>query len=287
MKAVVSVIIPWCNTDVDLLIQSVKSAANQTYGQVEIVICNDGSTIDKREDLLINSRHIRDNLIIIDNEQNEGIPIARNRSVAASSGSWLVWLDADDILEKKCVSRLLDAAIKNNKEMIVGECVVCENSHVSRRRPKIYYDLAKKYFRTVFDPFMLNVISVQPQIISRDAFYKIGEFNTDYDSAEMTEFFLRFIVKRGLDKLGFIEDAIYFYNRKQESSVSTNRDLLFKYRKKALLYYKQQLNINVDDINYLGRSSNTGMQSYLPVIDNKTVIPDYMNIIEHQISIGG
>jgi len=287
MQGVVSVIIAWCNTEVDLLIQALTSVDRQTYEQIEIVVCNDGSTSEKKDEFLRKSQQFKKEFTLIENDKNEGIPSARNKSVSSSSGDWLVWLDADDTLEENCVSRLFNAANGSHKDMIVGECIVHEKDRTLRRKPKTYFDLAKQYFRTPYDPFLLNVISVQPQIVSRKAFFQIGGFNIEYHLAEMTEFFLRFVVKCGLDRLGFIEDAVYFYNRKQDNSVSANRELLFQYRKRALIYYKQELGIEVDDICYIGRSSNTGMQSYVPIIADKIILPDYLKIMEHQISLGG
>lgn len=70
------------------------SVASQSYRRLEIIVVNDGSA-DATEDIV---RELRDEdprieLIVQD---NRGVSAARNRGLAAASGEWVMFVDADD-----------------------------------------------------------------------------------------------------------------------------------------------------------------------------------------------
>ncbi len=285
MDELVSIIIPYYNSKITLLEQAIESALNQTYKNVEVVICDDGSNESYKENIQELIKKYTKKVSLVINCENKGISKARNAAVEKSRGRWLVWLDADDTLDSGCIRNLIEES--KNVTMVIGECYIHEKNTCLLRKPKIYYDLARTYMGTEFDPFMLNVFSLQPQIVLKDAFFNVGGFNPDYLMAEMTEFFLRFIIKQGLTNVKFISNAYYHYNRNQINSISTNRKKLFEYRKKALFYYKKEKGILVDNIHYIGRSENTGMQTYLPEKEGNILLPKYFKYENCNIIIGG
>lgn len=284
MDELISVIIPYYNSDIHLLDKAIESVLIQSYKNLEVIICDDGSSENHKKELnqLVN-KYIKKVCLII-NTENNGISHARNTAVKSSRGKWLVWLDADDTLDKDCLRNLIDAS--QGVTMVIGECYVHEKGTCLLREPKLYYELAKNYCGSEFDPLMLNVFSLQPQLVLKEAFIQVGEFNQDFLMAELTEFFLRFIIKQGLEMVKFISDAYYHYNRNQSNSISTNRKKLFEYRKKALYYYKNEKEILIDNIYYIGRSENSGMQTYLPVKDGDILFPSYFRYQNNNILIG-
>ena len=264
IKGLVSVIIPTYNYDLTRLARAIQSVYEQTYRPIEIVICDDGSAIPlahKKNDLLgeITAKEPAINLIFTANEANEGISAARNKAVSAAKGEWLVWLDDDDTLDSDCIRQLLNHS--KNKTMVIGECDVNEGGEIMRRKPKPYFEAAKQHFRTEQDPFLLNIISIQPQLVSRTTFDQMGGFSQAFPYAELTEFFLRYLTQFGLEELDFIEGAIYNYDRTREGTITSDRKTLFTYREKALNAYKSNLLINKQII-YVRRNQNTGMQEY-------------------------
>jgi glycosyltransferase involved in cell wall biosynthesis len=100
----VSVIIP-CYRQGHLLPEALESVLAQTYPAVEAVVVNDGSPDDTDEVVhryLPRVRYVR--------QQNRGLPAARNAGIRASSGQYLLFLDADDLLYPKAVEWLVEAA---------------------------------------------------------------------------------------------------------------------------------------------------------------------------------
>lgn len=284
MADLVSIIIPFYNCEASLLDRAIMSVLAQTYSNIEIVICNDGSDKNHRFELLEVIKKYSKKIKLVEHNKNYGISRARNTAVARSKGKWLVWLDADDELDSACIKELINKS--EGIKLVIGECYVYEEDTCKLRRPKKYYDLAVKYEGTEKDPFMLNVFSIQPQLVLREAFFDVNGFDNEYKMAELTDFFLRFVVYHGLDNIKFISNAYYLYDRNQEESVTTRREELFKYRLKSLYRYKRLRNILVDNIFYIGRCSNSCMQTYVPEKEGNVLLPPYLKLENNKILIG-
>jgi len=260
----VSVIIPVYNINKELLVKSIQSIFDQSYPVIEIVLSDDGSEIPISDNLTsvfsLCNNPASVPVKIVREELNKGIAAARNHAIQHAAGKWLVWLDADDTLAFDCIESLISHS--PGKDLVIGECLVSKGGNIERRAPGIYYELAKNYFGTPNDPFLLNIISLQPQLFLREVFDTIGKFDESYRYAELTELFLRYIVKRGIGNISFISKALYHYNRDREGTLTSYRSVLFEYRKKALVKYMHEQHIEGSDLIYKQRNPETGMQEY-------------------------
>jgi glycosyltransferase involved in cell wall biosynthesis len=72
--------------------QAVESALTQTYGNVEVLVVDDGSTDDTRERLKPYADRIRYLY-----QENQSVAAARNTGVRAAKGNLIAFLDADDL----------------------------------------------------------------------------------------------------------------------------------------------------------------------------------------------
>lgn len=105
----VSVLVP-AYKGADTIVAAVRSALEQTMGDLEVVVVDDHSQDGTREVLAT----IEDpRLLVLTHEENLGGNAARRTAIEASSGEFLAFLDADDLwlpskLEKQLAS--LDAA---------------------------------------------------------------------------------------------------------------------------------------------------------------------------------
>jgi glycosyltransferase involved in cell wall biosynthesis len=100
----VSVLMPVYNAEA-YLEQAIGSILNQTYGDFEFLIINDGSTDGSRAIIKsFTDARIR----LIDNENNLGISLSRNKGFDRARGEYIALMDSDDIslperLEKQVV----------------------------------------------------------------------------------------------------------------------------------------------------------------------------------------
>ena len=100
MNGDVSVIIPHYNS-IDTLIRAIGSVLVQTLIPKEIIVCDDGSQ-NARSVLEILSQSLKHHknfelLTVILIENNQGVSYARNLAVKSATGTFIAFLDCDDI----------------------------------------------------------------------------------------------------------------------------------------------------------------------------------------------
>ena len=113
----VSVIIPVYNNG-DYIDECLESVVNQTYNNLEIIIINDGSTDDTEKNVM--NWLEKDKRIVYFSNSNHGVSYSRNFAIEKSSGEYLTFVDADDIISPSFIESLL----KQIKDKHV-DCSVC------------------------------------------------------------------------------------------------------------------------------------------------------------------
>jgi hypothetical protein len=110
-KYEVSVIIPFFNR-AKQTITAVKSALNQTYKNIEIILVNDAST----DDISNIIKFIKDysNIKLINTEKNSGPATARNIGIEQANGDYIAFLDSDDAFLESKIADQLGMMIKHN-----------------------------------------------------------------------------------------------------------------------------------------------------------------------------
>ena len=98
-----SVIIPVYNVG-KYLEECLESLLNQTLENIEIICINDGST-DNSLSILYEYRK-KDKRVIVVNKSNGGVSSARNIGLRIARGEYIVFVDADDIAEKRLCERV-------------------------------------------------------------------------------------------------------------------------------------------------------------------------------------
>lgn len=133
-KTTVSVIVPSYNV-ASSVGRCLDSVYGQTYGDLEVIAVNDGSTDDTLQ-VLREYRRNHGSLILID-QCNQGLSAARNAGIDAATGEYIFFLDSDDYLGPEEIE-LLANAMSEDVDMVVGGMT--------------YVDADGKILRTVCDP---------------------------------------------------------------------------------------------------------------------------------------
>ena len=99
----VSVVVPCYN--VAKYIKNVYINIRQsTYSNIELIFVDDGST----DDTLVELSEIKDSKVRIIKKENGGVSSARNAGIEASMGTYIVFVDPDDLID----SQLVEKAVK-------------------------------------------------------------------------------------------------------------------------------------------------------------------------------
>ena len=110
----VSVIVPVYNGG-DFIETCIKDILNQTLKDIELILVNDGSE-DNTLDICKKYAEY-DNRIILINQENKGVSIARNNGINKAKGKYICFIDSDDRIKEEYLETLYNLAEK--KEYVV------------------------------------------------------------------------------------------------------------------------------------------------------------------------
>lgn len=110
----ISIIVPIYNV-CEYLPECLKSLTDQTLKEIEIICINDGSTDKSLE--IIQKYAKSDNRIVVINQKNQGVSVARNRGLAEANGEYVVFVDGDDFLESYACELIYQQFVKQKAEV--------------------------------------------------------------------------------------------------------------------------------------------------------------------------
>lgn len=117
MNPLISIIIPVYNT-ANYLEECITSLLQQSYTNCEFIFINDGST-DGSLDILEKYKTIDARIIVIDQE-NQGVSVARNQGLAIAKGTYIGFVDSDDWIEKDMYATLLKAIENHSCDLVLS-----------------------------------------------------------------------------------------------------------------------------------------------------------------------
>ena len=103
MQGLVSVIVPVYNVE-SYIDACMESIVNQTYKNLEIILVDDGATDMSGEKC--DEWGKKDYRVIVIHQDNKGLSGARNSALDICKGQWIVFVDSDDVIDKRYVEIL-------------------------------------------------------------------------------------------------------------------------------------------------------------------------------------
>ncbi len=137
----ISIIIPCFNSG-NTLPRTLFSIINQTWKNKEIILINDGST--DKETLSVIDKFKETSEILVINQDNLGLPAARNNGAYASKGDYLFFIDSDDWLELDALELFFEFLKENKHAAFVYSDIVLEGK--VRKIIKKEYNLFEQLF---------------------------------------------------------------------------------------------------------------------------------------------
>lgn len=176
----VSVIVPLYNAQ-DSIVLSLRSVVEQTYTNWEVVIVNDGSTDDSKQivENFIHSQNdeIRSKFSLFD-QPNAGPSRTRNRAIDLAKGTYIAFLDSDDVWIPSKLQEQLDLALQYPEVSIIAGAFYHEVEENVPYFEKITFDqlLFKNYFATPM------VFIKKEYLLEMDHFFDDNKrYGEDYD----------------------------------------------------------------------------------------------------------
>jgi glycosyltransferase involved in cell wall biosynthesis len=117
-KPLISILLPVHNSAATLL-ECVTSLLNQSYKEIEIIAIDDFSS-DNSRSILKSLKKIDSRLKIHKNVKRYGISVTLNRMVKLAKGSFIAFMDTDDISSPNRLKKQLNFLLKNPDVVAVG-----------------------------------------------------------------------------------------------------------------------------------------------------------------------
>ena len=179
----ISVIIPAFNCE-QYLESAVRSAQAQQGCRTEIIVIDDSST-DGTTGVIDRLRSEITSLRI----PNSGPGIARNTGASLAHGSWLAFLDADDLWEPDKLIRQLQAARRDDTSVVYTNT---RNVGAVRDVDEIRFSKGQMPAGSVFEDLLNdNFVTFSSVLISRSAFMAVGGFDVQCHACEDWDLLLR------------------------------------------------------------------------------------------------
>jgi len=120
----ISVIVPIYNTEA-YLERSLKSILNNTYKNIELICIDDKST-DGSLEILKKTASSDPRVKVIEKKQNSGLCVTRDLGIKLAAGDFILFIDSDDWIHKRCIELLLKAQSKYNSDITICRPFVTE-----------------------------------------------------------------------------------------------------------------------------------------------------------------
>lgn len=172
MKNLVSIIIPVFKNSY-FLNDSLSSAINQTYKNIEIIVVNDGSPEKERIHKIVKKFKKKSNIRLINLRNNKGVGYALNMGIKNSKGTYISWLSHDDYLHNAKIKKQIFALKKSKKEICFSNFIQVDHFKNKIKTIKISKNLFEPKHSILFrDNF--NFCSA---LLRKNIFKKVGYFD--------------------------------------------------------------------------------------------------------------
>ena len=211
----ISVIIPVFNQQ-KYIERCVRSILSQTFNSdaYEIIVIDDCS----KDNTLKNLEKYKDNIIILKNEKNYGLPYSLNKAIRASRAQYIVRLDSDDYVNDKFLE-ILHLFISTNKSTDAFACdyyLVDEHENIIKQK------------NCIDDPIGCGIIFNTKDLID------IGLYDIDFLLNEEKDLRIRFEKKYKISRIAL---PLYRY-RKHQTNITNNKLEIESYNKKIIQKHK-------------------------------------------------
>jgi glycosyltransferase involved in cell wall biosynthesis len=202
-----------------------RSLANQDipYNDYEIICVNDGSP-DNCAEIVKRRQNEIPNIILI-NQENQGVSMARNNAIAIAKGKYILPIDPDDYVVSNCLKNALEKAEKEQLDVLYCAFEILDENfnHIWRTN---YADLEQKIYSGYDGYFAVRGEKVQAPdrswgILYRNAVIKEKTiyYPKDVPILEDAVFLGKIFIFS--ERVGYLNKSFYVLNLRNESAMSS------------------------------------------------------------------
>lgn len=233
MSPIISIIVPIYNVE-KYLTHCLDSLVGQTMREIEIICVNDGS---KDNSLKILWEYAsRDERVIVLNQSNGGVSVARNNALKQVRGEYYMFVDSDDWIDPETCEVAYNYVVQNHADCLMFSYIkeFRDHSIVNHIFEQDYFvwnveEVKQKFHRRLFGPIGDELskpqdmdIMVTPcmQLFRADKFSKIP-FVDIREVGTFEDGLYLMILYKDCQRFVYIDRPFYHYLKTNESSITT------------------------------------------------------------------
>lgn len=236
----ISVVVPIYKVE-DYIKRSIESIINQTYKNLEIILVDDGSP-DNCPYICEKYAKI-DSRIKVFHKVNGGLSDARNFGILKSNGSYIIFIDSDDFIEKDMIQKLYNSIKENNSDIAICNFdYIYENGSKSipifpiENKKMTGNDATNILLNTLAPQMVVSWNKLEKKSLWNDLKFPIGKQHED----DFTTYNLLY----NANYVSFVNEPLYHYYQRENSiiGVGFNEKSLHKIEayEKAMCFFKDK-----------------------------------------------
>ena len=179
----VSIVVPVFDTPAAVLREAIESVRRQTWSNWELLLVDDASKAAPVAAILAEAASSDPRIRALRRETNGGISAATNDGLAAASGTWVAFLDHDDLLEPEAIE-----ACVRSLEAAVGDVAYTDQVTVDAEGRPVW-----AFRKPSWSPAHLRHVMYVGHllVVRRSLAIEAGGFRSEHDGVQDFEFMLR------------------------------------------------------------------------------------------------
>ena len=208
----VSVIIPVYNVE-KYLDKCIKSVAEQSYSNLEIILIDDGSTDDSA--LIIDKWAERDERIKVMHLEHRGVSNARNAGLEIMSGDFICFVDSDDYVGRTFVEDLVEVIIRTGTDIAFCDIEserLSESEAIHKKADVISIEECRRFLYNPLSREYVEMVVIWNKIYNSKLFENL---RFEEDKIHEDDFLMNNFMYK-LSGMGYVDSKNYYYRYNSE-----------------------------------------------------------------------
>ena len=212
MNDLVTVIIPVYQVE-KYLEDCIKSIIRQTYGELEIILVDDGSTDNSPQ--ICDQYAQMDSRIKVIHKANGGLSSARNAGIDICTGKYVTFVDSDDVVADVMIEEMLNLANQEHAEIVKIGVIRKNNYSENIAIPKDYATYSGDGALSLLFRSNSQIVCGCGKLFTREV---IGNIRFPIDRYYEDEYFTPRMYLRA-KRVVLSESEYYFYMQRNNDSI--------------------------------------------------------------------
>lgn len=232
-KDLVTIVIPAYNAE-QFLRENIETMISQSYRNLEIIYVCDGCTDHTVEILQKYAREDARIIVQIESE-NHGAAVSRNIGMNMAKGEWIIFWDADDLVDHCTIAKMHKVAIEENADIVCCyweyfDNVPSGNACLDNGIRKLYCATYPIVYTEKEQHHIMQLVDNSPctKLIHKSIYRKEEVFFQDIPNAN--DFYYSMVAAVNSHKILYVDEALWYYrSNKGRRTLSTDRDFKKSY----------------------------------------------------------